>query len=48
MHIFLLRAACVHVCISTGYINAHIYCISAAYTSSFCVLYALKTPRHGK
>lgn len=43
MHIFLLCGACVCVCISVSYINAHIYCISRVYTLSFYVLYVLKT-----
>lgn len=38
MHIFLLCDACVYVCISAGYINAHIYYISGVYSLSFYVL----------
>lgn len=47
MHIFPLRGAYMHVCISAGYMNAHIYCIATVYTLSFCVLYALRTLGHG-
>lgn len=48
MHIFLLRGACVYVCISAGYINVHIYVYPQYIPCSFLSFEALRTLGHGK